>query len=277
MRTSATWPAGDYIFTDDHLICPIHVTQISALLQRFKMIQSVSFDVIGTCFAFSAPIAIISERLGPTLTTHSVDAKTLFFAWFYAAQRDFTYTSMCGAYTPIAEILRLTFRRACCIVDIPGDAVSDEDVAEVMTAFKAMQPREGLKECFDGLRAAGWDVYAVTNGGVQTSLDYFHKAHVELDREHLLSCDDLQIAKPDVRVYENVNRHLSSRRVDEKGEGERWFVAAHSWDLVAAKKAGFKTAWLAFEEHESVTEVFGEFDIYAEDMGELLRKMRDIN
>ncbi|CBX99216.1 hypothetical protein IAQ61_000669 [Plenodomus lingam] len=240
------------------------------------MTKSASFDVIGTCFAFSVPINAISERLGPILTTHSVDAKSLFFAWFYAAQRDFTYTSISGSYRPIAEILKLTFRRACCIVNIPGDAVSDEDVTEVMKAFKAMQPREGLKECFDGLREAGWDVYAVTNGGVQTSLSYYRKALIELDRDHLLSCDDLQIAKPDVRVYENANRHLSSRGMGEKGDGTRWFVAAHSWDLIAARTAGFKTAWLAVEEHEPVTEVFGEFDIYAKDMKELLRKMKEI-
>ncbi|KAI8941680.1 hypothetical protein NX059_002891 [Plenodomus lindquistii] len=240
------------------------------------MTKSASFDVIGTCFAFSAPIATISERLGPTLTTHSIDAKTLFFAWFYAAQRDFTYTSICGSYTPIAEILKLTFRRACQIVDIPGDAVSDEDVAEVMKAFKSMGPREGLKECFDGLRDAGWDVYAVTNGGIETSLNYYHKANIDLDRDHLLSCDDLKLAKPDVKVYENANRHLSSRGVGKEGDGERWFVAAHSWDLIAARKAGFKTAWLAFEEREPVTEVFGDFDIYAKDMNELLRKMKEV-
>lgn len=239
------------------------------------MTKSASFDVIGTCFSFSAPISTIRTCLGPTLTAHSIDAKALFFAWFYAAQRDFTYTSMSGSYTPIAEILKLTFRRACRIVDIPADAVSDEDVAEVMQAFKSMQPREGLKSCFDGLRDAGWDVYAVTNGGVQTSLEYYRNAHVHLERDHLLSCDDIQVAKPDIKVYENASKHLSSRGLGD-GDGERWFVAAHAWDLIAARKAGFKTAWLAFEEHEPVTEVFGQFDIYAKDMGELLAKMKEI-
>ncbi|KAF2848732.1 HAD-like protein [Plenodomus tracheiphilus IPT5] len=240
------------------------------------MTKSASFDVIGTCFGFSVPITAISRRLGPSLAAHSIDAKTLFFAWFYAAQRDFTYTSICGSYTPIAEILKSTFRRACRIVDIPGDAVSDEDVSEIMIAFRSMQPREGLKECYDGLRAVGWDVYAVTNGSVQTSLDYYLKANVGLDRDHLLSCDDLKVAKPDRKVYENANRYLNSRGVSVEGDGERWFVAAHSWDLIAARKAGFRTAWLGVEEREPVTEVFGEFDIYAKDMEELLKKMKEV-
>jgi 2-haloacid dehalogenase len=237
------------------------------------MPPSASFDVIGTCFEFSAPIKTIHQRLGPKLSTAAVDPKTLFFSWFYAAQRDFTYVSMAGSYKPIAEILKLTFRRACRIVDLPADAVTDDDIAEVMKAFKSMGPREGLKECFDGLRASGWDVYGVTNGGSETSLAYYHNANIDLDAEHLLSCDDLKIAKPDVKVYENANKHLTSRNV---GDGDRWFVAAHAWDLISARAAGFKTAYLDFEEHDPVTEVFGEFDLYASSMEELLEKLKKV-
>lgn len=212
------------------------------------MTPSASFDVIGTCFDFSIPIQAIHDCLSPKLSTANADPKTLFFSWFYAAQRDFTYVSLAGAYKPIAEILRLTFKRACRIVDLPADAVSDEDVAAVMKAFKSMTPREGLKECFDGLREAGWDVYGVTNGGVETSLAYYHNAGIDLDEDHLLSCDSIQIAKPDVKVYENAQNHLSKQGMGAKNDGTRWFIAAHAWDLIAARKAGFKTAYLDFEE-----------------------------
>jgi 2-haloacid dehalogenase len=237
------------------------------------MPPTVSFDVIGTCFAFEAPIAAIQDRLGPILTKHSVDAKTLFFSWFYAAQRDFTYTSLCSSYTPIATILSSTLRRACLTVDLPASAVSDADITAVMTAFKSMSPRPGLKTCFDGLRSSGWDVYAVTNGGSEVSLKYFHSANIELDAEHLLSCDAIKVAKPDVRVYENAKQHLEARGA---GDGEKYFVAAHAWDLIAARKAGYKTAYLDFEEHDPVTEVFGEFDVYATSMEDLLGKLRDV-
>jgi 2-haloacid dehalogenase len=234
--------------------------------------KSASFDVIGTCFHFSAPISAIQTRLGSKLSTANLDPKTLFFAWFYAAQRDFTYVSLAGSYVPIATVLKTTFRRACAIVDLPAEKVTDEDIEEIMKAFKSMGPREGLKECFDGLREAGWDVYGVTNGGSETSLNYYTQAGIELDAEHLLSCDDIKVAKPDVKVYENANKHLSKMGA---GEEERWFVAAHAWDLIAARKAGFKAAYLDFEEHDPVTEVFGEFDLYAASMGELLRKLKE--
>ncbi|KAH7016401.1 HAD-like domain-containing protein [Microdochium trichocladiopsis] len=230
-----------------------------------------------------SPAAAIRERLGDKVPTAKSDPTTLFFSWFYAAQRDFTYISLAGSYKPIAEALRLTLRRACLIVAEDNDsaareAVSEADVQAIMAAFKGnMKPREGLKECFDGLRDAGWDVYAVTNGGVETSHGYYRNANIDLDRDHLLSCDDLKVAKPDVRVYQRAQDHLDKQGLgDERAtrSGQRWFVAAHAWELIAARAAGFKTAYLDFEEHDPVTEVFGEFDLYATSMVELLQKMK---
>ena len=238
------------------------------------MTKSACFDVIGTCFGFEGVITAISTRIGSKLAAINVDPKTLFFSWFYAAQRDFTYVSIAGSYKPIAQVLKSTFKRACLIVDLPADQVSDEDVAEIMKAFAAMPARAGLKNCFDGLREAGSDVYGVTNGGLQSSLKYYELAGTDLDAEHLLSCDDLRVAKPDVRVYENANE--KTRGVGVEGDASRWFVAAHGWDLIAARKAGFKTAYLTYEEHDPVTELFGEFDLYVKSMDDLLAKLKDL-
>lgn len=238
--------------------------------------KSACFDVIGTCFSFERTIGIIRQRLGSRLEPHNIDPKTLFFSWFYAAQRDFTYLTVIGEYTTIAAVLKATFKRACLIVDLPAeDTPSDDDVAAVMKAFTQSEAREGLKGCFDGLRDAGWDVYGVTNGGLETSLNYYKQADIALDSEHLLSCDDLKAAKPDLRVYLNATEKLDAKGLGS-GEGDRWFVAAHSWDLIAARKVGFKTAYLSFEEHDAVEEIFGKFDLYADSMGELLEKMKKL-
>lgn len=142
-----------------------------------------------------------------------------------------------------------------------------------MTAVTSLRPRPGLKTCFDGLRTAGWSVLGVTNGGKETSLNYYKLANIELDADHLLSCDDVGAAKPDFRVYINANRDLTFKGLSE-AEGDRWFVAAHAWDLIAARKTGFKTAYLGLEEHDPVESVFGKFDLYADDMEDLLTKMK---
>ena len=238
--------------------------------------KSVCFDVLGTCFDFDAGIEAIETRLGQQLKAVNVDSKTLFFSWFYSAQRDFTYASIVGDYVPIALVLKSTLRRACLIVDLPKEqSPTDADVAEIMKAVTSLRARPGLKACYDGLRDAGWDVYGVTNGGKETSLKYYALANIELDDQHLLSCDEVKVAKPHIRVYENANRYLSSKGLSTK-EGDRWFVAAHAWDLMAARKQGFKCAYLDFEEHDPVTEVFGKFDLYATSMEDLLGQLKKL-
>ena len=144
-----------------------------------------------------------------------------------------------------------------------------------MKAVTSLEARPGLKTCFDGLREAGWDVYGVTNGGSETSLNYYKLADIDLDSEHLLSCDDVGAAKPDLRVYINATNRLDAKGLGNE-EGDRWFVAAHAWDLLAARKLGFKTAYLDFEEHDAVESVFGKFDLYAGSMEELLEKLKKI-
>lgn len=237
------------------------------------MPKSASFDVLGTCFHFTPLITLIHRILHRSQPNTTIDAPTLFASWFYAAQRDFTYLSISGSYTPIATILRSTFRRALAIVEFPDPAhnITEGDLDDIVAELKRLPPREGLSEIFKGLREEGWDVFAVTNGGKDASLKYFELAGVPLDAEHLLSCDDIKVAKPDVRVYENTAAHLEKRGCEKD---QRWFVAAHSWDLIAARKAGFRTAWVAHEEGDPCTDLFGEFDVVAKDMKECLEKMR---
>lgn len=90
--------------------------------------KSVCFDVLGTCFGFENAIDTIEQRLGDKLKRVNVDSKSFFFSWFYAGQRDFTYNSIVDNYVPIAQILMKTFRRACLVVDLPAEDVSDQDI-----------------------------------------------------------------------------------------------------------------------------------------------------
>lgn len=73
----------------------------------------------------------------------------------------------------------------------------------------------------------------------------------------------IQLAKPAPKVYDAIWNNV----VGEKGSREKgWFVASHTWDLHAAKKAGFKTAWVAYEEHLVLDDVFGHPDVVAVDL-----------
>ena len=48
-----------------------------------------------------------------------------------------------------------------------------------------------------------------------------------------------------------------------------YFVAAHSWDLHGAKKAGWQTAWTSYEEHVPLTDLFSAIDLSADTLSEI--------
>lgn len=50
------------------------------------------------------------------------------------------------------------------------------------------------------------------------------------------SCDEVGLAKPFAEVY--TGAHEACRELEGGEQRERWFVAAHLWDLAAARKAG---------------------------------------
>ena len=56
--------------------------------------------------------------------------------------------------------------------------------------------------------------------------------------DHVQSCDEVGVGKPLAEVYRAAIRVCGEVGGKEGGEGERWFVAAHMWDLAAARKAG---------------------------------------
>ena len=50
-------------------------------------------------------------------------------------------------------------------------------------------------------------------------------------------------------------------------------TAAHSWDLHAASKAGWRTAWTSYEEHLPLVDLFRVPDLTADSLGEMVDKI----
>ncbi|GAA5961716.1 hypothetical protein JCM3765_000486 [Sporobolomyces pararoseus] len=272
--------------------------------QRTKI--PICFDVLGTCFSFdSSTKALLS--VFPNLNKDYADS--IISDWFHSAQRDFTYLSMNGDYKPIAQVLKSTLPRIYLmhnLVPIPSSttssamtettAVVDQKLLNpVFESLSKMIPRPSLKTCIQTLHDSSnvrFKFLAVTNGGLESTKNYFYQAFNDNDNNQeearelvdqvfkwsFLSCDELKIAKPDRKIYENVWNKLKEEEDQEgliidKDKREGWFVASHTWDLHAAKKSGFKTAFVTYEEHLILPELFGKPDLIGKDLEEIAKKI----
>lgn len=193
-------------------------------------------------------------------------------------------------------------RRA--VADAPADGVGgafDPEITQrMMNSLQSLQPRPGMVDAFtktyrdvDRLHAAHVDrvdLWGATNGGLALARKLFEGAFngsqsappppvftgagataqqsATPSPGHgvaIFSCDESKVAKPDPRVYHEIKRRIMQSS-DDHNNTSIWFVASHTWDLFAAKQAGFKTAWATYEEFDMCKDIFGTHDVVASDL-----------
>ncbi|KAK9893194.1 HAD-like protein [Cystobasidium minutum MCA 4210] len=209
------------------------------------MKKVVAFDILGTCFCFDNLIQALDEEFGPEIKNAGTTPFHMMMSWFYATQRDSTYLNLCGQYIPIGKVFASTLSRALA-------RVSFDDTR--------------LVDGFEALWEAGFEVYAVSNGAIATTREYlaglqpkckpgiFTKGNSD---NYIVSCDEVKESKPSLSIYKHALRKAGA----DPSKDVCWLVAAHTWDLLSARQAGFKTAYVTFEEIVACEDLFGKPDI----------------
>ncbi|GIK07308.1 hypothetical protein Aspvir_002970 [Aspergillus viridinutans] len=215
------------------------------------MPKHIIFDVVGTCVSFDAYSDAIADAIGPKLTTYGITAKHFGYSWMTAAELEFTFLSISESYRPYKDVMRALFYRSLFMagVDNPRSVFTDEERDACITGYASLQLRPELVGAFERLRNAGFEVWCLTTGDVERVRGYFTRAGVEMPVERVLSCDGLRVAKPALGAY-----RAALERIE--GEEEKWFAAAHLWDVSAAVRAGFRGAYCGVLEGEGCWEVF---------------------
>ncbi|KAG9755120.1 hypothetical protein KCU59_g113, partial [Aureobasidium melanogenum] len=116
------------------------------------------------------------------------------------------------------------------------------------------------------LYIAGFEVWALSTGDEERVLGYFKKAGVEFPKSNFRSCDAKGVAKPALDAYRPL--------FESFGDNEKWFAAAHYWDVSAAKIVGFKGAYCSIFEKEDCKELFDvDMDVMADTLPEMAKKI----
>ncbi|WWC88329.1 uncharacterized protein L201_003238 [Kwoniella dendrophila CBS 6074] len=218
------------------------------------MTRSICFDALGTCFTLKDIISAVEGKYGDELAKKGFGSKGFVLDWFHSAQRDYTYLSLISPPPPpIASILKTTFPltlSSALSVVIPSDSKKIEGITSLLNSLPAAPT---LKETFEFLSSTS-KLAIITNGSKSTTEKYASIAGIDKYVEKVISCDDVGLSKPHKEVYQTANQLCEEFEYQDQDQDqqsidknhnnnnhERWFVAAHLWDLVAAKKAGFKT------------------------------------
>lgn len=202
--------------------------------------KHIVFDIVGTLVSHEHFYDVITTRLGPALAPHNVSGRLLGYAWLETAEREYTYLSLSGRYVPFAQVFQALFFRVLHFAGVPEprSVASEADVEYFIKEYKNCAVRPGAKVCINRLKAEGWTVWAFTSGDRERVKGYFQKGSIAIDNDHIITCDDVGAGKPELKAYERVKE-----KVGAGADESLWFAAAHGWDVSAAGRAGFKTAY----------------------------------
>ena len=231
--------------------------------------KHIVFDVLGTCVSFDAYVTRIEAAIGTELSSHKITAQSFAFTWRTAAELEFTFLSVSEHYKPFLTVLEAVFYRTLMMMGIskPRELATDEQRDQCVQGYSELALRPELAACFEKLRAANFTVWCLTTGDVTRVREYFVRGGVDMPKENFISCDTKGIAKPALESYRPALDQFAN-------EDEKWFAAAHMWDVSAAKRAGFKGAYCTVYERDPCPDIYDEpMDVVADSLAEMAEKI----
>ena len=134
--------------------------------------------------------------------------------------------TLCGAAPPFGDVARAALRT------IAGPGLSPEAAEHVLRGLRELPPHPDVEPALLALAHARVPVYAFTHGDPAVAAAALDRAGLRTYLREVLSTQAVQAFKPAPRTY-----RWGCERVDSPPERTA-LVAAHSWDVHGAVRAG---------------------------------------
>ena len=116
--------------------------------------------------------------------------------------------------------------------------LSEEDRERLLEEYQDLKPFPDVIPGIQALKEKGHTLVAFSNGVEATVRTLLDRAGVMPHLQGAISVDDLQTFKPDPEVYHYLARRLGTEL------SETWLVSSNPFDVMGAKSAGLRAAWV---------------------------------
>jgi 2-haloacid dehalogenase len=144
--------------------------------------------------------------------------------------------TLCDNYVPFGELGGAVLRM---LARTRGVQVHDTDLQDLKEAVATMPSHPDVPGALVRLREAGFSLYTLTNNPKATCVRQLEEAGISSLFEGQFSVDTTHRYKPDREVYREVEVSLGQSPAD------LCLIACHTWDILGAAAAGWKTAFIA--------------------------------
>jgi len=196
------------------------------------MPHALGFDVYGTLVDVHALVEQLrayagdrAERLSELWRQKQVE-----YAFRRGLMRNYQDFGVCTAQA-LAFTLRLLK------INIPP-----ADEQRILSYYLSLPAYSDVLPGLGTLKAHGHTVAAFSNGAEKSVRTVLDNAGLLSLFSDVISVDDVKTFKPDPRVYEYLAERLG------RDKGSVWLISANPWDVIGAKSAGLKAAWIRRKE-----------------------------
>lgn len=186
--------------------------------------ETIVFDVVGTIFDVGALDEPLAE-LGAAPTTRE--------AWFARLLDHSRVLTLVGEYAPFREIAVSALRSVLAQQDI-----DPEQADEVVSRLRELPPFPEARSALERLQQAGRRIATLTNGGEEQTRKLLVGSGLDTFVDEVLTVEEIRVYKPDPRVYA-----MAAERLNVE-PGRLVLVAAHGWDVLGARHAGWDAIWI---------------------------------
>ncbi len=116
--------------------------------------------------------------------------------------------------------------------------LSDNDRDWLIEEYQHLRAFPDVVSGLQALKAQGYTTVAFSNGVEPTVRTLLERAGVLPHLDGVVSVDDLKTFKPDPKVYAYLAQRL------DRSMHQTWLVSSNPWDVIGAKSAGLKAAWV---------------------------------
>lgn len=188
----------------------------------------IGFDVFGTL----VDPAGIADAVRP----HAGERTDALVAEWRRSQLEFAFRrAAMGRYQPFDRVTRAALDRATVIVDV---AIPEHDREALVSAWTRLPAFADAAPVLRALRRCGHRCLAFSNGTAAGLRVLAGHAGLADHLDGLISVEAVGTYKPAPAVY----AHL----VEQGGAGaaDTWLVSGNAWDVIGARAAGLRAAWL---------------------------------
>ncbi len=156
--------------------------------------------------------------------------------WFAQLLQSALVATVTGAYSDFGSVGAAALEM---VAEREGASLSDEDRQRILGGMRELPPHPEVAESLDRLRDAGLRLATLTNSTREVAEAQMENSGLRGYFEQVLSADTVGRLKPAPEPYQMAAKSL------EVEVGEVRLIAAHSWDVAGALRAGCAAAFVA--------------------------------